>query len=123
MVRLFRLLLLIMFDIVVYDIRVIVVMVIVVSKFGRVLGKSVLKMIWWCFVFMVVYVLRMLWLILCSMFLVRWVKKGVVLIISGGMVLVMFSEVFISYSVKGISRISKIRKGIECSMLIISDSI
>lgn len=45
------------------------------------------------------------------------------LVINGGIVFVMFSEVLISMIVNGIIMISRMIKGIDCSMFIMNDNI
>lgn len=79
-------------------------------------------MICWVLVFIVWVVSMMFLLILCSVVFIRCVKNGVVFIISGGMVLVMFSEVLVISMVSGIIMISRMMNGNEWRMFIISES-
>lgn len=74
-------------------------------------------MSWLVVVFIDCVVLIRLWFILCSVVLIRCVINGIVVIVSGMMVVVVLMDELVSKWVNGIIVISRMMNGIECMVL------
>lgn len=94
-------------------------MVVVFIRSGSVFGKRILCIICSGVVFIVCEVLISLVGIFNNVFFIIWVIKGVVLMVSGIIVVCKLMEVLIIIWVKGIIYISRMIKGIEWKILII----